>query len=147
MDVYKWYRAERRLYERHVPVLPQLIKGAIRILRGGIPYQCQIGEGTVLGYQALGMVIHKRAVIGEHCHIGQNVTIGGTGGKEGVPVIGNRVFIGCNAVVLGPITVGDESTIGAGAVVTKDVPANCVVAGVPARIVKKMPRFTRVCRE
>ena len=101
----------------------------------------------MLGYQALGMVIHKRAVIGEHCRIGQNVTIGGTGGKEGVPVIGNRVFIGCNAVVLGPITVGDESTIGAGAVVTKDVPANCVVAGVPARIVKKMPRFTRVCRE
>lgn len=53
-----------------------------------------------------------------------------------MPAIGNRVFIGCNAVVLGPITVGDESTIVAGAVVTKDVPANHVVAGVLARIVK-----------
>lgn len=129
---------ERRLYERHVPVLPQLIKGAIRVLWGGVvPYQCRIGEGTVLGYQALGVVIHKRAVIGKHCHVGQNVTIGGTSGKEGVPVIGDRVFIGCNAVVLGPITVGDEATIGAGAVVTRDVPANCVVAGVPAKIVKE----------
>ena len=62
---------------------------------GVIPYQCQIGEGTVLGYRALGMVIHKHAIIGDHCHIGQNVTIGGMSGKEGMPVIGNRVFIGC----------------------------------------------------
>ena len=49
----------------------------------------------MLGYRALGMVIHKHAVIGDHCHIGQNVTIGGMSGKEGMPVIGNRVFIGC----------------------------------------------------
>lgn len=138
MDVYKWYAASRKLHLKHVPVLPQLIKGAIRVLWGGVvPYQCQIGEGTILGYQALGVVIHKRAVIGKGCHIGQNVTIGGTSGKEGVPVIGDRVFIGCNAVVLGPIAVGDEATIAAGAVVTRDVPANCVVAGVPARVVKE----------
>lgn len=58
-------------------------------------------------------------------------------------MIGNRVFVGCNAVALGPITVGDESKIGAGAVVAKDVPANCVVAGVPARIVKKRPGLPR----
>lgn len=54
-----------------------------------------------------------------------------------MPTIWNRIFIGCNAVVLGPIPVGDESTIGAGAVVTKDVLANRVVVGVLARIVKK----------
>lgn len=138
MDIYKWYMVARMCYLRRIPLVPQIIKAAIRVLWGGvIPYQAQIGKGTILEYQALGLVIHKRAVIGECCHIGQGVTIGGTSGKEGVPVIGDRVFIGCNAVVLGDITIGDEVTVGAGAVVTKSIPANCVVAGIPAKIVKK----------
>lgn len=57
-----------------------------------VPYQAEIGKGTVLAYRALGIVIHKRAIIGKHCRIGQNVTIGGTSGKAGVSVIGDRVY-------------------------------------------------------
>lgn len=82
------------------------------------------------------MVLHKRAVIGEGCRIQQNVTIGGTSGKENVPVLGDRVQVGAGAMVLGPIHVGDDAIIGANAVVTKDVPANAVVVGVPAKIIR-----------
>lgn len=135
--IYSWYSVARKCYLKHIPLVPQLIKVLIRILWGGVvPYQCQIGAGTVFAYQALGVVLRKRAVIGEGCRIQQNVTIGGTSGKENVPVLGDRVQVGAGAMVLGPIHVGDDAVIGANAVVTKDIPANAVVAGVPAKIIR-----------
>lgn len=136
--IYSWYSVARKCYLKHIPLVPQIIKVLIRILWGGgvVPYQCQIGKGTVFAYQALGVVLHKRAVLGEGCRIQQNVTIGGTSGKEDVPVLGNRVQVGAGAMVLGPIHVGDNAIIGANAVVTKDIPANAVVAGVPAKIIR-----------
>lgn len=138
MDIYKWYKAERWLYLHHIPVLPGIIKASIRILWGGvIPYQADIGKGTVLGYQALGMVIHKRCIIGKNCHISQNVTLGGTSGIYEVPVLGNNVTVGAGANIIGPVHVGNNVTIGAGAVVLKDIPDNCVAVGVPARIINK----------
>lgn len=137
MNVYKWYAAARWLYLHKVPLMPKIIKGLIRVLWAAvIPYQANIGKKTTFGYQGLGVVVHKSAKIGQGCHIGQNVTIGGTSGKGKVPVIGNRVYIGVNAVVIGPIVIGNEVTIGAGAVVVSDVPDNCIVAGVPAKIIK-----------
>lgn len=137
MNVYKWYGAARWLYLHKIPFLPKIIKGLIRILWAAvIPYQADIGKGTTFGYQGLGVVVHKSAKIGSQCHIGQNVTIGGTSGKEKVPIIGDRVYVGVNSAVIGPITIGDEVTIGAGAVVVDNIPNNCVVAGVPARIIK-----------
>ena len=139
MDIYKWYKAERWLYLHHIPILPALIKASIRILWGGvIPYQSDIGEGTIIGYQGLGVVIHKRCVIGKNCHISQNVTLGGTSGLYEVPVLGDNVSVGAGANIIGPIHIGNNVIIGAGAVVLKDVPDNCVVVGVPAKIVKRL---------
>lgn len=137
MNVYRWYKAGRWLYLHHVPLLPMIIKGAIRILWGAVvPYQAEIGKNTVLGYQALGVVIHKRSVIGEGCHISQNVTIGGTSGIYEVPVLGNHVFVGAGAVILGPVHIGNNVTIGANAVVLTDLPDNAVAVGVPAKVIK-----------
>lgn len=137
MNVYKWYKAERWLYLHHIPLLPGIIKIAIRILWAAvIPYQADIGEGTIIGYQGLGVVIHKRCVIGNNCHISQNVTLGGTSGIYEVPVIGNNVEIGAGANIIGPVHIGDNAVIGAGAVVITDIPNNAVAVGVPAKVIK-----------
>jgi len=65
------------------------------------------------------------------------VTIGGRGGFYEVPVIGNDVFIGTGATILGPVKIGDGSIIGANAVVLRDVPAHAAAAGNPARVIKQ----------
>ena len=82
-------------------------------------------------------MIHSNSVLGENVHIGAGVLIGRNGRTPGTPVIEDNVYIGYGAVVMGPIRVGRGSVIGANAVVMKDVPAGVVVAGVPARIIRK----------
>lgn len=137
MNVERWYRAERWLYLHHLTPLAMLIKGGIRIVWGGvIPYQTQIGKGTKFAYQGLGVVIHKKAVVGSNCFIRQNVTIGGGGRPEGLPIIGDNVDIGAGAVLIGGIHIGNNVKIGANAVVNKDLPDDCTAVGVPARIIK-----------
>lgn len=137
MDIYKWYSISRWLYLHRVPALPNVIKTGIRILWGGvIPFQADIGSGTVLGYQACGIVIHKRCVIGKGCHISQGVTIGGTSGLYEVPVLDDGVQVGANAVIIGPVHIGRNAIVGAGAVVNRDVPPYGVAVGVPAKVIK-----------
>lgn len=101
-----------------------------------IPYQLKIGKNFVLGYGGLGVVIHSRVKLGNDCHIDQNVTIGGTSKKYGVPVLGDHVYVGAGAVILGPITIGDNVVIGANSVVIKDIPSGSLVVGVPGKIIK-----------
>ncbi|MDI9591037.1 MAG: serine O-acetyltransferase [Acidobacteriota bacterium] len=87
----------------------------------------------------MGVVIGSTAVIGDDCILYQGVTLGMTGGRphgKRHPTLGSNVLVGTNAVVLGDITVGDGSKVGAGAVVVDDVPRDVTVAGVPARIVR-----------
>jgi serine O-acetyltransferase len=93
-----------------------------------------IGPGLFLQH-AWCTVISARK-IGSNCWINQEVTIGHRGTEIG-PTIGNNVSIRVGAKVLGDIRIGDNVTIGANAVVLKDVPDNCVVVGVPAYIVKR----------
>ena len=73
--------------------------------------------------------------IGEHFTVKNNVTIGEHKGK--VPAIGNNVTVNVNSIVLGGISIGDNVTIGAGTVLMKNVPDNCVVVGNPAYILKR----------
>jgi serine O-acetyltransferase len=93
-------------------------------------------RGVTFAYGGIGVVIHARAVVGRNCIIGQGVTIGGKSGWYEVPVIGDNVEISAGARIIGPIRIGNNVIIGANAVVVKDVPDNCVVAGVPARIIE-----------
>ena len=79
--------------------------------------------------------------MGERCMISHGVTIGVLGGDRlGVPRLGNDVYVGCGAKILGPVTIGDGAIIGANAVVLEDVPAGATAVGVPARIIVKKPR-------
>jgi serine O-acetyltransferase len=101
-----------------------------------IPLGTKIDQGLYLPHYGL-IVVHQKAKIGSHCTIGQGVTIGiaGRDEKKGVPEIGNYVYIAPGAKIIGKIKIGNNVMIGANAVVTKDVPDNSVVAGVPARII------------
>ena len=85
-----------------------------------------------------GVVIHEEVIVGNDCMIMQQVTIGMIGEGE-VPTIGNRVYIGAGAKIIGKVSVGDGARIGANAVVTQDVPDNCTAVGVPAKIIGPKP--------
>jgi len=139
--VYSCYRAAHKLYKWHLTPLSFLIRAFMRfVFACDVPYKATIGKGALFPHDALGVVIHPDVVIGENCHINQNVTIGGRQRQdvdiEVLPKIGNNVTIGVSAVVLGDITVGDNAVIGAGSVVLHDVPANAIVAGVPAKVIR-----------
>jgi serine O-acetyltransferase len=137
------YRAAHRLHAWGVPVIPTLLTYLMRfVFDCWVPASATIGTGSQFGYGGLGVVVHDQAVIGRDCTIGQGVTIGGGRGGPGttgigVPRIGDGVRVGAGAKVLGGVVVGDRAIIGANAVVTKDVPPETVVAGVPARIVRE----------
>lgn len=95
----------------------------------------EIGKGLVIQHGHSTRI--NAAVIGERCQIWHNVTLGKNRSGGGQPKLGNNVKVYTGAVVLGDINIGDNAVIGALSVVLKDVPANCVVAGNPARIVKR----------
>ena len=135
-----WYRAARRPAKLRVPVLPNVLGKVTYYLHSSyIPFEAEIGDNTIVGYGGIGIVIHKDARIGHHCLISQQVTVGGRSGIAGAPVIGNYVRIGAGAKILGNITVGDFAVIGANAVVIRDVEPASVVAGVPARLLRRDP--------
>ncbi|MBO7126060.1 2,3,4,5-tetrahydropyridine-2,6-dicarboxylate N-acetyltransferase [bacterium] len=101
-----------------------------------------IGEGTMIDMNA---VIGGRATVGKNCHIGAGTVLAGViEPPSATPVkICDGVMIGANAVVLEGVTVGENSVVAAGSVVTKDVPPFCVVAGVPAKIIKQVDEKTQ----
>ncbi len=95
-----------------------------------------IGRGLVIDH-GTGVVIGETAEIGDNCTIYQGVTLGGTGKDIGKrhPTLGNGVMIGAGAKVLGPLTIGDNAKIAAGAVALHDIPAGSTAVGIPARVV------------
>lgn len=138
LNAIQLYRVSRWLYLHHVPILPKLTKFLIFLMyNSSVPYQAEIGRDTKLGYGGIGVVIHKKCIIGCCCCIGQHVTLGGGNSHfPGVPVLGDNVHISHGAIIFGGITIGNNVEIGANAVVNKPVPDNAVVAGVPARILR-----------
>lgn len=97
--------------------------------------ETEIGEGFYLGHWG-SLVINPRTKIGKNCNIAQGVTIGqqNRGKNTGIPVIGNEVWIGANAVIVGGITIGDHVLVAPNAYVNFDVPPHSVVMGNPAQI-------------
>ncbi|SDC75202.1 2,3,4,5-tetrahydropyridine-2,6-dicarboxylate N-acetyltransferase [Paenibacillus sp. UNCCL117] len=101
-----------------------------------------IGEGTMID---MGAVIGGRVQVGKMCHIGAGAVLAGVIEPPSAQpvVIGDDVLVGANAVILEGVRVGQGSVVAAGAVVTEDVPEFCVVAGTPARVIKKVDDKTK----
>jgi len=133
------YRIAHFFYKIHLFFIARLISQISRFLTGiEIHPGAQIGKSFFIDH-GMGVVIGETSIIGNNVLLYQAVTLGGTGLVKGKrhPTIGNNVVIGTGAKVLGNITVGDNSYIGANAVVIKDVPPNSTVVGVPGRITKQ----------
>lgn len=101
-----------------------------------LPYETEIGKGLYLGH-VFSIVVSTKAKLGNNVNLSQNVTIGyaSRGKNKGYPTIGNDVYIGPGAIIIGNIKIGNNVAIGANAVVTKDIPNNAVAVGVPANVV------------
>lgn len=108
-----------------------------RILGCDIKYSTAIGDGFEIFHSAHGSVISPGTIIGKNVSLRQNTTIGAKGfsGSDKSPIIMDDVTIGPNVCIIGDITIGKGAIIGAGAVVVKDVPADAIVAGNPAKII------------
>ncbi len=138
-----WFqRLSNLFYRAHIPVLPRLISQIARFLTG-----IEIHPGAKLGRRVFidhgaGVVVGETTIIGNDVTIYQGVTLGGTGKEKGKrhPTIGNDVVIGAGSIVLGPIQIGDNARIGAGAVVTKSIPEDTTVVGNPAWIIRQEGR-------
>ena len=134
-----FYRISHAVKKAGVPFFPRWISQLARFLTGiEIQPGATIGERFFIDH-GMGVVIGETAIIGDDVLLYQGVTLGGTGLEKGKrhPTIGSNVVVGTGAKVLGNITIGDNSYIGANAVVIKDVPPNSTVVGVPGRVTKQ----------
>ncbi|MCG7320070.1 2,3,4,5-tetrahydropyridine-2,6-dicarboxylate N-acetyltransferase [Brevibacillus laterosporus] len=115
---------------------------AVIMMGAVINIGASIGEGTMID---MGVIIGGRGTVGNNCHIGAGAVIAGViEPPSATPVIiEDDVLVGANAVILEGVRIGQGSVVAAGAVVTQDVPANVVVAGTPARIIKEIDAKTK----
>ncbi len=134
-----FHRVAHFLSAFYIPIIPRLISQVSRFLTGiEIHPGARIGPGFFIDH-GMGVVIGETAEIGKNALIYHQVTLGGTSLKaeKRHPTLGNNVLIGAGAKLFGPIKIGNNSQIGGSSVVTKNVPANCVVVGNPGRIIKR----------
>jgi L-malate glycosyltransferase len=138
LDPTTYYRISRWLFVHHIPVLPSVVKVFSEMLfHCELPYTADIGRGFRVAHRGFGIVVHKRAVLGRNVVILPGVTIGGRNNRYEVPRIGDDVYIGPGAKILGDVTIGNGAVIGANAVVVHSVPSRTVAAGIPARILRE----------
>lgn len=131
------HRIAHALFRNKLFFLARVVSQVSRFFTG-----IEIHPGAKIGRRffidhGMGVVIGETCVIGDDCILFQGVTLGGTGKERGKrhPTLGNNVLVATGAKVLGSITLGDNSKVGAGSVVLKDVPPNATVVGIPGKVV------------
>ena len=132
-----FHKISNFFWKLKLKLLGRIISNISRFLTGiEIHPAVKIGKNFFIDH-GMGIVIGETTVIGDNVSIYQGVTLGGTKWEKRKrhPSISDNVVIGAVAKVLGPITVGKNSKIGANSVVTRNVPSNTVVVGIPARVV------------
>ncbi len=133
------HRVSHRLYRWGLRFIARFISQTGRFLTGiEIHPGATIGSGLFIDH-GMGLVVGETAEIGRDCVLFHNVTLGGTGKHTGKrhPTLGNNVFVGTGAVVLGPVKIGNDVRIGANSFIYMcDIPDNATVVGSPARMVR-----------
>lgn len=139
----------RYLHGKNIPFLPKFIWIFNRIIfTCDISYKSQIHKTVTFSHNGLGVIINPNTIIDRKSLVLQNVTLGGNLGKKreingrvtSAPVIGKNTIIGAGAIILGPVKNGDNARIGAGSVVTRDIPSNTVAVGAPAKPIKLLSK-------
>ena len=133
------HRLSHRMWQSHLPLklLARIVSQISRGLTGiEIHPGARIGYGVFIDH-GMGVVIGETAEVGDRCLLYQGVTLGGTGKENGKrhPTVANNVVIGAGAKILGAITIGSNTRVGAGSVVVNNVEENCTVVGIPGRVV------------
>jgi serine O-acetyltransferase len=140
-----WLRLTANASEKRRNVLKKLFlmkyKRVCKHYCVDIPYMTSIGSGFLI-YHGFGIVIHRDAVIGKNVSISHQVTIGSEKGFS--PTISDKVIISPGAKIFGKVEIGENSVIGANAVVVKDVPANSVSVGIPNHSFEKKHTDTSI---
>ncbi len=133
----QWHRLAHTFYRWHVPLIPRLISNCNRFFTGiEIHPGAKIGEKLFIDH-GMGVVIGETSEIGDNVTIYQGVTLGGTSLQKVKrhPTLGDNVVVGVGAKLIGNITIGNDTKIGAGSVVVSSVPPHATVVGVPGRVV------------
>ena len=131
------HRLSHRLWHWNLKWLARLLSHIGRFLTGiEIHPGARIGRGFFIDH-GMGVVIGETAEIGDDCTLYHGVTLGGTTWQREKrhPSLGNNVVVGAGAKILGPVVIGDNARVGSNSVVTKDVPANATVVGIPGHVV------------
>lgn len=140
------YRVASSVYKMRVPFLRQFLQflcllwqKIIEISTGiSIPASVEIGHSFYIGHFG-SIILNPKTSIGNNCNISQGVTIGisGQGEKRGVPKLGDNIYVGANAVLVGNIIIEDNVVVGANSLVNSFVSRNAVMLGVPAVVVSE----------
>jgi serine O-acetyltransferase len=138
-----FYRFYRKLYKIKLRLLAEICSRINYFFNGAeIDPGAEIGSGCRIWHSA-GVIIGRGVKIGKNVSIFSNVALGGLGhsifhhGQPGYPEIGDNVILYTNVTVLGPVKIGNNSTIGAHSLVLKSIPDDCLAAGNPAKVIKK----------
>ena len=133
------HRLAHKLNLNRFYLLARIVANFSRFLTG-----IEIHPGAIIGRRlfidhGMGVVVGETAIIGDDVVMFHGVTLGGTGKDKGKrhPTIGNNVFLSAHVQVIGPITIGDDTKIGASAVVLSSIPAGVTAVGIPAKIVRR----------
>jgi serine O-acetyltransferase len=140
------YRISHWLWVRRLYLMGRFVSHVGRFFTGiEIHPGARIGERFFIDH-GMGVVIGETSEIGDDVTIYHGVTLGGTTWQKGKrhPTIGNNVVIGTGAKVLGPVTIGDNTRIGANSVVIHDIPSNSVVVGIPGKVVFRVEGERRI---
>ncbi|HHJ21096.1 MAG TPA: serine acetyltransferase [Gammaproteobacteria bacterium] len=132
-----WARCVPNRFLRYFLMKLYGLNAFLILITSGIRLNCEARIGRDLHLVHSGNIsVHPGAIIGDRCGIQQDVTIGTNPDRKGTPVIGNDVYIGAGAKILGPVTIGDRSRIAANSLVIGDVPEDATAIGVPARVIR-----------